>query len=65
MAIKINEDDYYSNSYYAKVAGVTLKELNQIEFEFTVMTKYKLFVQKDLYDKYAGYLKNYNVNKTT
>ena len=26
IAIKCNEDEYYSNSFYAKVGGITLKE---------------------------------------
>ena len=31
LAIKYNEDDYYSNEYYAKVGGIALKELNRLE----------------------------------
>jgi hypothetical protein len=63
MAVKMNEDDYYSNSFYSKVAGVSLKELNQLEYEFIKYIRYNFWVTKEFYDKYAGYLKHYNVKK--
>ena len=34
LAIKYNEDDYFSNMYYAKVGGTSLKEINFLEIEF-------------------------------
>lgn len=60
LSIKFNEDDYYSNSNYAKVAGITLQEVNSSECEFLIFCKFKLFVTKDLFEKYLIYLKNYN-----
>ena len=32
LAIKYNEDDYYSNKYYARVGGISLCELNELEY---------------------------------
>ena len=56
IAIKMNEDSIYTNDYYAQVAGISLKKLNKIEHEFLNMNKFKLFVDKDLFDKYQQYL---------
>ena len=37
LALKYNEDDYYSNKYYAKVGGISLKELNELEYNIMVL----------------------------
>ena len=62
-AIKYNEDDYYSNSYYSKVGGITVKELNSLEYEFVKLVKYTLFIKNDVFDKYKVYLNHYQVKK--
>ena len=52
IAIKYNEDHFYSKEVYAKLGGVTMKELNYLEFQFLILIKFSLFVEKDLYDNY-------------
>ena len=59
LAIKYNEDDYYSNSHYAKVGGISLQELNTLEDEFIEGLNWKVFVDLDLFEKYDIYLKHY------
>ena len=59
LAIKYNEDDYYSNEFYAKVGGVSLIELNQLEYESIKMIRHTLFVEDELYKKYEKYLTHY------
>lgn len=56
IAIKYNEDDYFGNSFYAKVGGVTKKEMDKLEYEFLIRSDYKLFVDEEVYDKYNNYL---------
>jgi hypothetical protein len=63
VAVKYNEDDYYSNSYYSKVGGIATKELNTLEYEFIKLIKYSLFVKNDLFEKYRIYLHHYQVKK--
>ena len=58
VSIKFYEDDYYSLSFYAKLGGVTLKEINNLEYEFLKLIDFKLFISQELYDKYNNYLKN-------
>ena len=37
LAIKYNEDDYYSNKYYAKVGGINLEEINTLEYNLLIL----------------------------
>ena len=40
VAIKYNEDNFYSSEIYAKIGGLSLKELNYLEFHFLVLIKF-------------------------
>lgn len=57
LAIKYNEDAYYKSDYYAKIAGVSLKEMNKMEECFVKLINFYLFVSEDLYEKYSAGLK--------
>jgi hypothetical protein len=59
LAIKMNEDDYYSNDYYAKVGGITLQEINKLEYECLKMLDHHLWVDLDFFEKYKVYLRYY------
>ena len=52
LAIKYNEEIYYSMIYYSKIGGVSVTELNNLEFEFFILIRFKLFVQTTLFEKY-------------
>ena len=56
LAIKYNEDNYFANSYYAKVGGITRLELNIMEEAYIKGMRYTLFVLDDIYNKYEDYL---------
>ena len=58
VTIKFYEDDYYSLAFYAKLGGVTIKEINILEYEFLKLIDFKLFVSDELYEKYNTYLKS-------
>jgi hypothetical protein len=62
-AIKYNEDDFYANTYYAKVAGISGIELNNLEYEFLKYLDFGLYVTNELFCKYHKYLKHYRVKK--
>jgi hypothetical protein len=59
LSLKFNEDDFYDNLFYSKVGGISLQELNALEYEFIKLIRYNLFVDRDLYDKYRCHLNNY------
>ncbi|KAG0320255.1 hypothetical protein BGZ99_004637 [Dissophora globulifera] len=45
VAAKFTSDHFYSNARYAKVGGLSLLELNQLELEFLFTTKFELNVK--------------------
>ncbi len=49
MAIKFISDIYYSNSYYAKVGGVNLEEVNNLELSFLEYIDYKLLIETECF----------------
>ena len=55
-AIKYNEDLYYDNKYYAKIAGISTKELKKMELEYLKLIKFELYVNKSKFDKYKNYI---------
>ena len=60
VSIKYNEDSYYDNKYYAEIAGVKLKELKLLEYNFITTLHFNLFIQDSIYEKYRQYLDNFD-----
>lgn len=56
ISIKYNEDDYFSNEFYAKVGGIRMAEMNKLEYEFLSLIDFNLFVNEDVFNKYNSYL---------
>jgi len=59
LALKYNEDDYYSNKYYAKVGGISLKELNELEYNIMVLLQFNFFIDDITYEKYQAQLNEF------
>jgi hypothetical protein len=59
LALKYNEDDYYSNKYYAKVGGISLKELNELEYNIMLLLQFNFFIDEITYEKYQGQLRDF------
>jgi hypothetical protein len=60
LAIKYNEDDYYTNNYYSKVGGIIVKEFNLLEYELLKSLKYCLYIKCETFEKYRNYLNHYS-----
>jgi hypothetical protein len=60
IAIKFNEDLYYDNKFYAKVAGVSAKELKKMESEFLRLIKFDLYINRKIFCKYKKYISKIN-----
>ena len=56
ISIKYNEDNFFDNKYYSEIAGIKLSDLNLIEYTFIKLCDFKMFVSKDIFDKYNTYL---------
>ena len=59
IAAKFYDEKYYTNQYYAKVGGVSLKEFNGLEMEFLAMIDYKLYVGDQIFIQYREKLSLY------
>jgi hypothetical protein len=59
IAIKYNEDEIYSNNFYAKVGGIPREEIDRIEYEFLKLINYSLYVNSETYQKYKVYIKQF------
>ena len=58
IAIKFNEDEFYSSEFYAKLGGISKAEMNFMEYEFLTMINFNLFVKEELFFKYHNLLIN-------
>ena len=50
VGTKFCDDKYFSNSYYAECAGVTLQEMNYLESTLLKMLDYRVFVATEDYN---------------
>ena len=60
ISIKYNEDTYYDNKFYSEIAGVKLKELKLIEYNFLELSDFNVFVNEKEYNQYQQYLEDFN-----
>ncbi|KAK7051246.1 cyclin-like protein interacting with PHO85 [Paramarasmius palmivorus] len=56
VASKFFSDVFYTNSRYAKVGGLPLAELNQLELQFLLLNDFRLVIPKDEMQRYAEQL---------
>lgn len=56
MASKFTSDIFYANSRYAKVGGIPLRELNQLELEFLFLIDFQLHIKLEDLQDYADQL---------
>ena len=56
LAAKFFDDAYYNNAYYAKVGGVHVAEMNNLETQFLFKIDFSLRVLPQVFDKYAAEL---------
>ena len=59
LAIKMQDDFSYKNSYFAQVSGVPNHEINYLEIDFLQWIEYKLTINQEEYDKYYNSLLNF------
>jgi hypothetical protein len=59
IAIKVNEDRYFSNNQYARIVGLGLKEINRLEQDFLKLIRYTLFVSIQEFSDYQRLVQNW------
>ncbi|KAI8099602.1 cyclin-domain-containing protein [Halteromyces radiatus] len=65
VASKFTSDVYYPNSRYAKVGGLPLLELNQLELEFLFLCDFQLHVPLEDLQDYGNQLLYHAVSKSS
>lgn len=63
VASKFFSDVFYTNSRYAKVGGLPLHELNQLELQFLLLNDFRLKIPVDELQRYADQLILYWVGR--
>ena len=58
ISIKYNEDSIFTNNYYADIAGVSVKELFNLENDFLYFLNFNLYIDPTLFAQYNLYLNN-------
>lgn len=56
LAAKFFDDAYYNNAYYAKVGGVLVEEMNNLETQFLFKIDFSLRVLPEVFEKYNAEL---------
>nr|XP_043626602.1 cyclin-U2-1-like [Erigeron canadensis] len=71
VASKYVEDMNYRNSYFARVGGITTKEMNTLELEFLFLMNFKMHVNVSVFESYCCHLERevsigggYHIEKT-
>ncbi|CAD8057199.1 unnamed protein product [Paramecium primaurelia] len=59
IAIKFQDDDYYKNEYYAKVGGISVREIFVLEQAFLELMDHQLFITEHHYFMYQKKLLEY------
>ena len=47
LSVKFNEDSKFPFSYYAKIGGITVSELSEIEFSIYTRLNFELFINEE------------------
>ncbi|CAH8301629.1 unnamed protein product [Eruca vesicaria subsp. sativa] len=57
VSAKFLDDRYYNNAYYAKVGGISTKEMNLLELDFLFGLGFELNVTPNTFHAYFSYLR--------
>jgi len=63
LASKFYEDKYMDNAFYARVGGIPVSELNQLEVDFVFLIHFELTVEPEVFDRYRSQLLTPNLMK--
>ena len=63
ISIKYNEDNFIGTKQYSEIVGVTIRDLNILEYQMFVLLDYNLFIDNWYYKEYYDYFLKYNKDK--
>lgn len=53
LSVKVRDDDYYKNSYYANIGGVHLRELVNLELHLLRVIEWDTWIEPSLFREYV------------
>mmetsp|Transcript_109349 Transcript_109349/g.282704 ORF Transcript_109349/g.282704 Transcript_109349/m.282704 type:complete len:145 (-) Transcript_109349:297-731(-) len=56
LAAKFQDDVFYSNTFYAKVGGLRVEELNNLEAKMVQLLDYRLYISPEEFELYRKIL---------
>lgn len=59
IAAKAYDDFYFKNTYYSKVAGISLTELNSLEVTALTILNFDVSIDSQLFNIYLERLQNF------
>ena len=61
MSIKFNEDVTVNTKTYSKIAGVTINDLNILEYQICIALDFDFYVEADYYQQYFNYFSKFEI----
>ncbi|CBH18452.1 cyclin 2 [Trypanosoma equiperdum] len=58
VSVKLRDDSFYSNSYFAGIGGVSNEELNRLEIEFLMTIDWRTWVEPSDFNMYCEQLRS-------
>ena len=58
VSTKMNEDKHCNNGHFAKIGGVSVEEMNNLEYTLCSYLDYNLYILPDNYDKYEKFFRS-------
>ena len=52
LAIKFHEDNFKTNTFFSKLCGIKLRDLNLMEYNFTIDISFNLYIKNSLFKIY-------------
>lgn len=59
IAAKFFDDFYYNNAFYARIGGISVKEINSLEMEFLFIVGFSVAVSEEEFNQYKNELKRH------
>ncbi|KAH7433849.1 hypothetical protein KP509_07G089200 [Ceratopteris richardii] len=56
ISAKFLDDRHYDNGHYARIGGISTKDLNQLEWSFLFLIDFRLHVNVNVYQSYCSHL---------
>ena len=53
LAIKFNDDQYFTNKHYSRIGGISCRELNKMENRFLKLINYNLHINTEVFEQYS------------